>query len=588
MNTQSFHSSNDHCLSRLASKFKKIIISTLCCVVICLGHSVSANTALVVSSTATDLGLAPISTSGSLNDIVFASGTSATSVLDTMTNGNGTSSSLNILGGSNGNAITVTGSGGSGTKNFDLTGTNANGSGSNSVAPNAADLLYIASNCSLTLSSLGNTGTTPQILPASGAMNIYCFQVGPAAAEYGATGNLDLASGATLTFQQSSMLRISGSANTVNVIGAGTINVGNIQITLGDAINFNGGTTIISGTTYGSGASLMTINYSVGASGTLVLNNNYAVSTGTLTLNGGKIDSTVSGITLSGSANEKWSGGFTFIGTNNLTTGTGAVTLSGGSQTVTITQNTLTIPSAIGDGGNVYGLTKLGSGTLALNGTNTYTGTTTVGNGTLKLAATGSISGTTLVLGVSGGTSGTLDVTSKASYTLFNLSGKGTVSGTTINVSTTLAPGFSGVNGTLNVTGNLTLSSTAAVTLKIGGLTSGLFDVVATSGTLTYGGNLNLTSLGGFNLAQVASYNLFTAGTFSGAANFASVTINGLTAIDTAGVWSVADSTDNYTFTQSSGILSVTAIPEPTTWVMMVGGLGMLVFGQRLRCRRLL
>ncbi len=73
----------------------------------------------------------------------------------------------------------------------------------------------------------------------------------------------------------------------------------------------------------------------------------------------------------------------------------------GASQTWTTTNNgsgvaTLTVSSIVSDGGNSYGITKEGTGTLILSGNNTYAGSTTISGGRLQIGAggtTGSVVG---------------------------------------------------------------------------------------------------------------------------------------------------------------------------------------------------
>ena len=62
---------------------------------------------------------------------------------------------------------------------------------------------------------------------------------------------------------------------------------------------------------------------------------------------------------------------------------------SGGLYLGYTTQANLTIASVIADNGGATGLSKAGSGTLTLTGSNTYSGVTTVGAGTLQVGAGG-------------------------------------------------------------------------------------------------------------------------------------------------------------------------------------------------------
>jgi len=136
-----------------------------------------------------------------------------------------------------------------------------------------------------------------------------------------------------------------------------------------------------------------------------------------------------------------------FGGTNNLTF-SGPMTLNGndvaGSPTNRIVQVNMsnsviaTISGVISDGGNGFGLTKTGTGILALGNTETYGGSTLVNGGTL------SVNGTVAGTGVTVATNATLGGTGSIS------------SPVVIQVGGALAPGNS--IGILTVNNNLTLS----------------------------------------------------------------------------------------------------------------------------------
>ena len=105
-------------------------------------------------------------------------------------------------------------------------------------------------------------------------------------------------------------------------------------------------------------------------------------------------------------------------------------------------------------------LTKYGSGTLTLNGTNTHSGITVVGGGALALGANASLSNSPSLI-LSNGT--TLNATAIAGG--FNLMGNqslvsgGTVLGSVIAATNaTLTPGHTNVIGTLSVGGNLAIN----------------------------------------------------------------------------------------------------------------------------------
>ncbi|MEI8293695.1 MAG: autotransporter-associated beta strand repeat-containing protein [bacterium] len=94
--------------------------------------------------------------------------------------------------------------------------------------------------------------------------------------------------------------------------------------------------------------------------------------------------------------------GLTFE-TTGYTLTSGTITLAGATaadNTITVNTGTATINSALSGS---TGLTKEGSGTLALGTSNTYTGTTTVNSGTLQAAAAGALGTTSQVIVNNGG-----------------------------------------------------------------------------------------------------------------------------------------------------------------------------------------
>ena len=156
--------------------------------------------------------------------------------------------------------------------------------------------------------------------------------------------------------------------------------------------------------------------------------------------------------------------------------------------------------SSLASGGGT--LTKLGAGTLALTGTNTYSGGTSVGNGALA------------VNNLNGSGTGSGNVTVQSGGTL---TGVGQIGGAvTVIAGGRLMPGDP--LGTLTVSNNLSLASgsTAYFQVQHSPLTNGSVKVI---GTLTQGGTLTVTNGGVAAFTAGDSFKLFTVTGFNGAFN---------------------------------------------------------------------
>ena len=147
-------------------------------------------------------------------------------------------------------------------------------------------------------------------------------------------------------------------------------------------------------------------------------------------------------------------------------------------------------------------ITKIGTGTFILSGTNSYSGETTVSNGTL------------LVNNTTGNGTGTGAVTVADGATL----GGGGIVGGPVTVDGTLAPG-NGV-GTLAISNSLTLTGGAVLRYALGTNS----DRTVVSRDLTLDGTLNVTDAGGF---ATGTYTLFRYG--------GTLTTNGTSSILTIG-----------------------------------------------------
>jgi autotransporter-associated beta strand protein len=190
----------------------------------------------------------------------------------------------------------------------------------------------------------------------------------------------------------------------------------------------------------------------------------------------------------------------------NNTSGTGAhtdtLTLDGGAKTdVAEFSGTIrdvdltTFPTA--DPNLVFALTKTGSTTQILSGTNSYTGATTVNGGTL------------IINGNQAAATGPVTVASGAT-----LAGTGIIGGAvTINPGANLLTSES--PGVLTMNSNLNLSGTVKLAVARNGAVL-MNDLLVVVGTNTYGGTLVLTNISSTPLQPGDSFQLFAAGKYAG------------------------------------------------------------------------
>jgi trimeric autotransporter adhesin len=326
---------------------------------------------------------------------------------------------------------------------------------------------------------------------------------------------------------------------------------------------------------------------------------------------------------ISGAGNLRINDGYTFVsgstagtaGTNTLQTPTGIVNLSGANTNsggVTVSGGTLlvtnTTDSATGSGAVTVGTSGAAIASQAGTGVITSRVLTGVDNTVAATLAIGqSISGTNIpanarIAGITIGASSAtivIDQTTTGAVSAFSttsfstsatLGGTGTISGaTTINSASFLAPGLAAGNaGLLTFGSSLTLGANATTTFDINGAGRGTgFDAINVGGALVNGGSLVLNFTA--TLAD-GNYSLFTFGSQSG--DFTSVTLTGLgygggsLIADLDGKWSGVFADTTISYTQSTGQLSVTAVPEPSAFAALAG-LGALGFASlRRRSRR--
>lgn len=125
-------------------------------------------------------------------------------------------------------------------------------------------------------------------------------------------------------------------------------------------------------------------------------------------------------------------------------------------------------------------------------------------------------------------------LTSVGDYSLFSglLSGTGIVKAPFLtSIAGGIAPGTMGTVGTLNVDGNLILSSGSTLFVDVGA--SGTSDRVAVTGAANVGGNVAVANVAGFQTATPSTYRILTAtggvtNKFSGASNLSAILLSNL------------------------------------------------------------
>jgi len=299
--------------------------------------------------------------------------------------------------------------------------------------------------------NVGNNGTGVGTLTLAGTV-----------ADGGSAGSLTKSGSGTLVLP---------TANTYT--GTTTVSAGVLRITHGQALGTTAGGTVVA-----DGAALQ-------------LDGNIAVGSELLTIGGQGISST--GALRNVSGNNSWAG--------NITTASGVqsrIHSDAGKLTVTgnITSpgvNTLVL-SGEGAGevsgaiGGVHQLTKLGSGTWALSGTNTYTTVTNVSAGTLIANSPNALGTAAVGSVVSSGA--TLDVRADVgNEAITSLAGSG-VGGNGALITST---GTGRVGGAVTLTGDTTLGGGGSLALDgaIGGthaMTKTGAGTVTLGGTSTYSG----------------------------------------------------------------------------------------------------
>jgi autotransporter-associated beta strand protein len=276
--------------------------------------------------------------------------------------------------------------------------------------------------------------------------------------------------------------------------------------------------------------------------------------------------------------------------TSQLNTEGESLTIAGlnGSGTVVVSSTAGSVLTLGGSGtysyggviSNAGGLTKSGGGTQTLTGANTYAGATTISSGTL------------LANNTTGSAFGTSNVT---------VDGTGTLGGTrsftgsvTINSGGTLSPGAS-----------IESLSGGALTMNTGSIFSAELDSSVALGVASdlyiANGDLSLSGLVALDLTDLASVDtafaqntIFSLLNYSGTWNGGLFSYGGNALADGAtfttglNLWQIdynaTDGGSNFTgdyLGGSDSFVNLIAVPEPSTWMALTSGLGVLLLRRR-------
>jgi len=266
----------------------------------------------------------------------------------------------------------------------------------------------------------------------------------------------------------------------------GTLNTGTTTVNSGGTLAFNRSNAVSASGIQGSGTAII----AQAGTGTTTLTNMNSGFAGSINVNSGTLQ-----IGDGASVNALGQG------TNQVTIATGAVLAFNRSDFG------VSLGNLIQGGGAV---TMVGTGTVALSNTNTYSGGTTVSAGTLKAGsggAFGSVNSAMTVLA-----NATLDLASR-SVVIGSLSGAGTVTNSSAGTTSTLATGGSGTDATFSGTlqngssgnGVLALTKLGTGTQTLSGANTYNGATIVSGGTLKAGTTTALGSNSALNLSATGA-----------------------------------------------------------------------------------
>ena len=464
----------------------------------------------------------------------------------------------------------------------------------------------------LTLSGLNTYTGATSIAASGGTLSVNTLTNTTFANALGqssnAAANLLLGTGSTLRYTGAAtntdrLFTLNGTSNsqvfTLDASGGGAINFTNTGA-LAYGTTGQSRTLILTGTntadnslaaTIGqNGAGIVTLTKN--GTGTWVLSNGNNSYTGITTINGGILSASVlangaSNSNIGASSNSavnlvinggtlQYTGGTVAIdrrftaGINGATidaSGTGALTLSGTLTTLSGTDTARTITlTGTNTADNTYAaalanngtgattLAKTGTGKWVITGATAYTGATNVNAGTLLIGVGGSLTATS---GIIVATGATLSNSSTASINRVLSLAEGS-----ILAASGAGSGFAPT--AMMITGDLTGSAFTSIT--------------AGTSILTKAGNLSLTLSG----VTAGTYNLLSGSVLG---SFSTVEVNsfGLSTFDSGLTFTGSTGGYDFTYTNASNVLAVSAIPEPSTWILLAFSLTTMMVLRRRR-----
>jgi autotransporter-associated beta strand protein len=416
-----------------------------------------------------------------------------------------------------------------------------------------------------------------------------------------------------------------GGASGITITGSGTVTLqgnntytGDTVVTLGtldirhnNALGTSAGRTIVSG-----GAAVPAIAGGVlrlGGSGLVVAESLTLIGLGdsgssAVTLLQNNNNNTLSGdVTLSGTGSVK------ILGSSGRLTATGGVTADADSNGILVlnasagavlefTTTSLNLKSTgtflvdgpgtveLGVGGNTWGTTRVNRGTLMMTTANALPSTAILNVGSASAAAldlNGFNQTTGMLLSTAGAATRTITNGSATAATLsINQTATGTYDGSLSGNMALVKTGASDltITGAVTQTGNtfvnagtLILSSTSNSTFTIGA--NHVNNQIGGTGIANLNGAFTF-DLSGAGIAGGNFWTIVDVGTLTGAVFSGTFSVGGFT--ESSNVWTKSDGANTWTFTESSGVLALDVVPEPST----IGFLALSLVLVPVLCRR--